>query len=204
MQGQFPARLLRGPFWQALAGAIALAVGALVVMAATLALSLRQADGLLDRLSRSQEQLAMVTRIDADISRLRADMLEGDADPDRAAADITQQLDAYRQSVNTEYRQTHRKGDGAPSTEQQNASLLADLFATLHREMSRAGREALPADKAGFDSARRQFDRTAEEIIAKEHEETRSAIDAMRRLRSTMTLLGVAIPIMVALAASLG
>jgi signal transduction histidine kinase len=204
MQNQFPARLLRGPFWQALAGAIALAVGALVVMAATLALSLQRADGLLDRLSRSQEQLAMVTRIDADISRLHADMLDGDADPDKAIVPITQQLDAYQQSVATEYRQTHHETNGAPSAEIQNAALLADLFATLHREMPQAGPGASAEGKSQFDLARRRFDAVAEDIVSRERQETRSAIDAMRHLRSTMTLLGVAIPIMVALAATLG
>jgi signal transduction histidine kinase len=205
MKSQFPSRLLRGPFWQALAGAGALAVGALVVMALTLALSLQRADGLLDRLSRSQDQLAMVTRIDASIDRLRADMIVDDVRPDPATPAMTQQLlSDYRRSVDEEARQAaHRPGDGS-STEVQNAAELENLFHMLRKEMPLAGPDSPASNRRRFDTTQREFDALAEQIIARERQETQAAIISMRNLRHTMTLLGVAIPIMVALVAGLG
>jgi signal transduction histidine kinase len=203
MRLRFPSRLLRGPFWQALAGAGVLVVGALIVMALTLALSLRQADRLLDRLSRSQDQLAMVTRIEADISRLRADIADGAAEPARAIAAITRQLEAYRQSVDTEARRTRRPPDAAQRTEARNAALLSELFHALSPALSSAATTSAP-DKFRLDLTRHRFDALASQIIANERQETQAAIDAMRHLRRTMTFLGVAIPILVAMAAAIG
>ena len=222
MRLQLPSRLLRGPFWQALAGAGVLGVGALLVMALTLALSLGQADRLLDRLSRSQDQLAMVTRIEADINRLRADRAAGEAEAAGAVSEITRQLGAYRESVDAEARQAGGRS-AAQSDEAQNAALLGDLFVTLNQNLPpRAAGAAqdgaqdgvhddaqdrapgsLP-DKRRGDVARRHFDALAEQIVANERHETRAAIDAMRRLRQSMTFLGVAIPILVAMAAAIG
>ncbi|MEP7210805.1 MAG: HAMP domain-containing sensor histidine kinase, partial [Alphaproteobacteria bacterium] len=181
-----------------------LVVGALVAMALTLALSLGQADRLLDRLSRSQDQLASVTRIEADINRLRADLAAGSAEPETAVAEIVRQLDAYRQSVDAEGRQAGRKPGSAPSEEARNATLLADLFSALRQDLPSATSDAAAPDSARFDLNRRHFDGLAGQIIANERQETQAAITSMRHLRQAMTLLGVGISILVALAAALG
>lgn len=198
------AALLRGPFWQALACAGALAVCALAAMALTLMLSLQHADRLLDRLSRSQDQLAMVTRIEADINRLRADVAVGDADPLAGAAAITRQLEAYRRSVDAEGRLLQGERSSDQQAEAQTAGQLQTLFDALRRDMPFAAAGAPAGDKLRFDEARRQFEAVAGQIIANERLETRSTILAMRHLRQTMTLLGVAIPILVAMAAAVG
>lgn len=202
MSQLFPRTLLGGPFWRALAIAGVAVVGVLVIMALTLALSLQQADRLLDRLSRSQDQLAAVTRIEADINRMRADIAAGDIDPAISASAITRQLDAYRQSIDEEARQTGSQADPDQSAEAQSTVLLADLFQALQVETAEVG--AAAAGKPSSDGVRRRFDALAEQIIAKERLETQASIDDMRDLRGTMTLLGVAIPIVVAIAAAIG
>lgn len=200
MSQPFPRTLLRGPFWRALAAAGLAVVGVLVVMALTLALSLQHAGWLLDRLSRSQDQLAMVTRIEADINRTRADMAGG-ADPAEAFTAITRQLELYRQSVDAEAKQAGSQSAPDQSAEMRNAVQLANLFNAMQREMPTA---AAADDGGAFDATRREFDALAGQIIAKERQETDVVIASMRSLRGTMTLLGVAIPILVAFAAALG
>ncbi len=194
---------LRSPFWQALAGAGVLMVGALVAMALSLALSLGAADRLLDRLSRSQDQLAMVTRIEANVSRMRADAVTGAADRGRAVSLIMSQLADYRRSIVSEPAVSGLPFGQGQSEELANADLLTSYFAALRQEMlSPAADEE--AGKLRLRAAQGRFDTLAEHIIANERMETASAIEAMRRLRQTMTVLGVAIPLLVAILCAAG
>jgi signal transduction histidine kinase len=195
---------MQRPFWQALALAGALIVIALGAMALSLALSLAKADRLLDRLSRSQDQLAMVTRIEADISSLRADVLSGETGQKGAVAAILRSLAEYRQSVVVEGGGAEKSLGEAQSHELENAGRLTELFQTLSDSLPPTPGAAVAADRLRFDTARRRFDELAGRIIANERLETRAAIGAMRDLRRDMTLLGVAIPLLVAVLGAIG
>ncbi|MBI1361862.1 MAG: HAMP domain-containing protein [Alphaproteobacteria bacterium] len=194
---------LRRPFWQALAGAGVLMVLALSAMALSLALSLGGAGRLLDRLSRSQNQLAMVTRIEADVSRLRTDVATGATGQPQAASEIVRQLADYRQSIVAEAAATGQ-GVGKGQTEElANAERLARLFEALRGDMLAADANE-DGGKARVRAAQGRFDDLAGQIIARERLETANAIDAMRQLRGTMTVLGVAIPLLVAVFCAAG
>jgi signal transduction histidine kinase len=198
MRLPFTTTAMQRPFWQALALAGALIVAALIAMALSLALSLGQADRLLDRLSRSQDQLAMVTRIEADIGNLRADTLAGEPVRNGATDAVFRQLEEYRQSIVAE------GGVAEQSSELQNAARLTELFQALSESLPSAIAGGSPTDRLRFDTARSRFDELAGRIIANERLETRAAIGAMRDLRRDMTLLGVAIPLLVAVLGAIG
>src|SRR5689334_532782 len=115
--------MVKTSFRQALAWAGASMLAALVVMGLVTALGLSRADRLLDRVGESQDQLARLTRIEADTNALLAGLsgaLSGGVDPVRAAGDIERQLSDYQASVAAEARLVGRRGQPAQATELRN------------------------------------------------------------------------------------
>ena len=121
--------------------------------------------------------------------------------PDAAAAEIVGQLNAYRQSVDAEGRQAGRKPGDAPSEEARNATLLADLFSALRQDLPLAAPTPHPTRRASISIAAasmRWQDRSSPMSGRRRRRRSPPCAD----LRWTMTLLGVAIPILVACSAA--
>src|SRR5690606_22620349 len=97
---------LRHPlsFRHALIAAAGLVLAALVTMAALTVMALAEADRLLDRLSRSQDQLARVTRIEADVNAMLLATYEGSNVFDQASAlaEIERQVGEYNATIAAE------------------------------------------------------------------------------------------------------
>ncbi len=177
-------------------------LAALAAMAIVMGLGLRRADQLLDRLARSQGQLTQVTQIEANIDRLRADLANGTDRRDAAvaASGIEAQLAAYRASILTEERALIDTGGDTAEQDKEaaDAVAMAGLFAALRGDLL-AG-----AEPGRTDAARRAFDDRARLAVARERGEAADAIEAMRALRRRTTLLGVAAPLLAALAGAAG
>ena len=127
-------------FRDALAAAAALILAALIAMAALTALALAKADRLLDRLSHSQDQLARVVSLEADINALLLASAEG-ADPAvlaRAVADIDAQIRSYVGAIAAERAVIGDDPDtlARQADEMQRGRELADLIAAFGAAIS--------------------------------------------------------------------
>lgn len=168
-----------GSFKRALIAAGAAALLALAAMAITLAVGLARADRLLDRVSRSQTQLALVTRLEADLNAVPA------APPDRrtaALADLARSVVTYRRTIEAETPIVPKDALPAQAIEARQAAELATLIAR-----GRAG----DIDR---------FRVLARAIVTSERIEADDALAAMRTLRRTGTGTAILLPILVALA----
>ncbi len=174
-------------FRHAMMAAAGLVLAALVAMAALTAMALADADRLLDRLSRSQDQLARVTRIEADINAL---LLSGYApstmaDQARALREIEDQLAGYSATIADElaaYEDSPAMRD-RQAEEAARAVELGVLVADL-RESLQGFAQSVAAGPAAAEAQRRSLDRLAARIEQGEEEEAREAIAAMRSLKA--------------------
>lgn len=155
-------------------------LASLAGMALMLALGLARADRLLDRVSRSQTQLALVTRLEADTNAL---FLAPAGEQPILAGRIATGIAAYRRTVIAEMPLV---GAVAQTAEIARAEQLSTAFRQL-RAMSRT-----PADNAAFRVLARR-------IVAAEQIEATEAITAMRHLRQTGTVIAIVVPAMLAL-----
>lgn len=181
-------------FRQALLVAAGLILGALVVMAASTALALAEADRLLDRLSRSQDQLTRVTSIEADLNAWLLAGSEGAAPAARrqAMADIEAQIDAYLDTIAFE------------------RSLMADAALLARQAEETARGEALVAairvasTSEATVEQRRAVRALAQQIEEGERAEVALALEEMRRLKARTTTASGALFALVALLAVWG
>lgn len=154
------------------------ALAALIVLAGialTLALGLARADALIERLARSQDQLAVVTRLEADLNAM-----VGAPPADRPALQsaIRRDIARYRWSIATE---------GPRLTGQQEEAARGRA---LQEDFDRV--DADPAAIAGFRDRVRI-------IAARERGESVETIAEMRALRRTGTGIAIAAPLIIAL-----
>ena len=188
---------LNRSFRHTLGWAGALIVVALTAMAVAMAIGLADANQLLYRLSASQDQLAAVTRIQADISGLIADAaLNGRSDRELAslATGIEAQLRVYRFSIPAEGRRLGSADDVAhQDAEARNAEVLTVLFSRLDADLAAEDSSSRTAAKARLAADHGRFDSLAHEIVAGERQEAAQAMAAMRRLRLRLTWLGFGI-----------
>lgn len=168
----------------------AVMVGALVLMSASLGLSLSRADALLGELRRSEDQLAQVTRIEADFHRLRAD-----GSPEAVRA-IEAELAAYRQSIAAEGAALGSRAAVHQASEARKAEALGRLFAARRGDLLRSA--------AGTTADDRRFTALIGEIVASERAEAHAALAAMQDLRRGMGLLALAVPLAALAAGGLG
>lgn len=198
-----------GSFRQALGWAGALVLAALAAMALAMAIGLAQADQLLLRLSSSQDQLAAVTRIQADINGLIADAaLNGRSDRDLAseASAIEAQLRDYRRSIPAEAR---RLGGGQRTVahqdaEARNAETLTAMFSQLGADLSDEDPASRAAAKARIGADRARFAALAHQIVAGERREVADVTAAMQALRARFTWLGFGVLLLVGLGCAVG
>jgi signal transduction histidine kinase len=193
--------MVKASFRQALAWAGVSMLAALVVMGLVTALGLSRADRLIDRVGESQDQLARLTRIEADTNALLAGLsgaLSDGVDPTRAAGDIERQLADYRASVADEARSIGRRGQAAQATELQDAQTLTRLFEPLKSDLLSPFPSPGSPEQARLRDDLARFYRLAQAVEAREREEGAVAAADMRRLRRTATWIGVAIPLGVA------
>ncbi|CAN5367676.1 hypothetical protein BH09PSE3_BH09PSE3_14790 [soil metagenome] len=169
-----------GSFKRALIVAGAIALLSLGGMALTLALGLAQADRLIDRVSRSQTQLALVTRLEGDLNALAI------APSAAGSAELARSLAAYRATVDAETRVLPAADRSAQRIEADRAARLADLIARNR-----------PGDRAEF----RTLART---IVDSERREAAESIVRMRELRRTGTTVAIALPIALAVIGTFG
>ena len=189
---------LGGSFREALAWTGGLMLASLAVMAIAMAAGLAQANRLLEELSSSQDQLAQVTRFEADINSLLADgALKTRTDRELAgeAADIETRLRDYRQSIRDEGRLV---GDSKAAVSHQTkeahtADVLSEAFLRLDRDLAADLPASNPAAKAQIETDRRGFTDLARQVVTGERQEIRDSIGAMSLLRGRLTWLGVAI-----------
>jgi signal transduction histidine kinase len=187
----------------------AVIVAALAVMALVTVMGLTHADRLLHRLSNSQEQLAQVTQLQADINGLLADVaLKTTSDRGLALAikGIESRMGDYRRSISAEDRWL---GPGAGVAAHQAAEVrTADA---MKREFSRLGADLLQANSSTAATSdvrvaadRDSFGATADEVVAGERREAREALDAMRRLRDRLGALAAGILLSAGLGCAVG
>ena len=198
-----PARL-NGSFRQALGWAGALMLVSLAAMALAMALGLGRADRLLDRLGRSQDQLAQVTRIEADINALMANLATSARPPEALAADaaeIEARLTGYRRSIEGERQVLESTPVQAANQDDEirNAEILSRLFAGLKGDVLNA-----TGGPSRIDAERRSIEALAREVASRERAESLGTIEAMRRLRGQVTWLGAAIPLVVGIFGAAG
>jgi len=194
-------------FRQALAWAGLLMLVSLVAMGVALGVGLKRADHLLDRLGRSQDQLARVTRIEADINALLVDISLGvgrGGSRDEAVADIERQLREYQRSILAEQQVLGAGAEAAAQAgEARNAETLAALFQALKTDLPLA--QGVPAGPPNLlQNDLRRFYGLAQALEAGERQEAVEAIEAMRRLRLTTTWVGVGVPLIVAVLGAAG
>lgn len=162
----------------------------LVAMAAAMAIGLARADMLLDRLRRSQDQLAQVTEIRAEVERLRAEVATGAPDIAARVSRVAASLDAYRRSIGEEGQALGAQAGPSQAAEARNAEQMAATFASLRDGLM----QGAPAPSE--DTARRRFEDLASRVVARERTEARVAGQAMGELRRTFTILAVAIAVL--------
>lgn len=172
-----------GSFKRALIVAGAVALLSLAGMALTLALGLARADRLLDRVSRSQTQLALVTRLEADLNALPVTPPSARA---TGLADLNRDIAVYRRTIDAEAHVVPREDRAAQIEEGVRAAELAALVIS-----------GKPEDVARFRALARQ-------IAATERAEADESIAAMRDLRRTGTLTAIVLPIVLALIGTIG
>jgi len=181
-----------GTFRRTLVVSGVLTLVALVAMAVVMTSGLARADVLLERLRRSQDQLAQVTAIQSDVNRLRADVVTGRPGVAARVAGVDAALGAYLHSVAEESRGLGERA----AAELADASTLARMFAGL--------RTPLLAGTPAPDAAERDFEALTDRVVARERAEAGAASLAMSDLRRTITVLAVAIPTLIALFGAAG
>ena len=182
-------------------------LAALVAMAVTLTVGLQRADRLLDRLSRSEGQIARITRIEADIDSMLADTLgsrKTDAELAAAASKIESRFSDYRGSI-----QDERRLIGANPTaldyqreEAGRAQALGKVFSSLAVGLLDPNPAARLAARAQVEAGRDLFSEMAGEVVSRERQEVNQAFVDMKRLRGGFTWLAFSIPLVVGLLAS--
>src|SRR5262245_23495143 len=130
---------MRWRLWHALTAAAAIVVIALVAMAAALALSLTEAGALLNRLNRSQEQLAVVTQIQGEIGRLQG--AETPQDLNRLVGDVSDRIVKYRQSIADETKHLDLRARDGQLLEVTRGTELESAFSVLQSRLASASFE---------------------------------------------------------------
>lgn len=157
-------------------------------MAVLTIFGLKRADELLDQLSRSQSQLVQVTRLKAEIERLRADAGSGDAAAaTRDAQTIDQQLRTYLDSISAEGSARSHPDPTHQVEEARDGQAIADGFAAMRAPLLQS--QAPPVDQ------RQRFEALAQSALTRERVEAADAINAMRNLRSGVSVLGIVVAI---------
>lgn len=184
-------------FRHALMGAAALALAALVAMAALMAMAMAEADRLLDRLGRSQDQMTRVTRIEADVNALLLSTYD-DANvfsQVRAMSEIEAQLSEYNRTITEELQSLDN--DQATMDAQMREALEANELTRIVMELGQAMAAvrqsfAVPA-QADTAEQRRALHTLAEQIEAREDAEARAALALMRQLKNRTMFAGIGI-----------
>ncbi|HEY0271337.1 MAG TPA: HAMP domain-containing sensor histidine kinase [Sphingomonas sp.] len=178
---------MRGSFGRWLSVATAVMLAALAVLGLALTLGLGRADRLLDRAGRSQAQLALAYRLEADSLALMAPdpLLQRQAVP-ALDADLAR----YRASIVAETGTLGRAARAGQATETARAAALDGLAARMAGETG----QSLTTDAASFRAIVRA-------IALREEGEALTALHEMHGLRRRATLIATALPIGLALLA---
>ena len=201
MQAGFhiPTRLRsRVAFRRALLATAVLTLAAIAALGFLLAMGLAEADGLLARLGRSQDQLARVTYIQGDLNRLRADVATAAPGVEDRVRHIDESLRAYRQSVVDEEAELDAPAEAGQAVELANAQRLIAMFDSLRPRLMRRDIQALAAAELV------RFESLTQAIAGREREEAREATREMGDLRRSTTLLAAVISALTLLAGVAG
>lgn len=195
---------MQGSFRRAVAVAAVLVMASLVGMALTLTVGLARADQLLDRLSRSQDQLAQVTRIEADINGMLAAAGEGyrtDRQLAASAAAIEAELRTYRSSIGTEAALigSAKAAKAQQAGEAYNGEALTKVFSSLAVDLLDPDPASRQAARSRIEAGRVLFAEMAGRVVARERQEVRQTFAEMRRLRGRFTWIGLSIPLVIGL-----
>jgi signal transduction histidine kinase len=180
-------------FRQALVVAATLLLGALVGMAALTTAALTGGDRLLDRLSRSQDQLARVGSLDADINAWLLSAYEGGAAEQAAAAEqVDAEVRAYLATI-AEERAVIGSEEAALAHQDEEARQGEELAAVVAK--LRADTEAGEAPPAadGHLMERRRLRYLAAQIEQRERAEAADALARMQNLKTKTTYTGAGI-----------
>lgn len=190
--------LTAGPlsFRQALLVAAGLILAALVVMAVSTALALAEADRLLDRLSRSQDQLSRVTSIEAKLNAWLVDGYEGaDAETQRRAmADMDAEIRDYIETIAAEGELID---EPALLIRQDEEARRGEALVAAIAAVAAQGSQATPEQ-------RREVRALARTIEQGERAEAADAVEQMRRLKNRTTFASGALFALVAMLALAG
>ena len=193
----FETKSARVTFRHAMAVAVVAVVAAFVAMAAVTGLALSEADRLLDRLGRSQDQLARITSIEAAINAVLLAEYEqaGPSERRRAVAQLSAQVRAYNATIAEE--RMILGDDPEVLTRQSEEARRGEALAALIDEM-RAGFEgrdfgSASASDDALQEQRRRLRALAQQIEAGERGEARAAIERMRALKNRTTSASIAL-----------
>lgn len=179
---------MRGSFGRWLSTATVVMLAALVAFSLALILGLARADRLLDRSGRSQAQLALAYRLEADSLALMT------PDPlrlQRAGPALDADLVRYRQSIDAESRKLGPAARAGQATEADRA----DQIDRLARRMRQEAGPLLAADAA-------RFQLLVHAIVQREQGEARAALEEMHALRRRATPVAIALPALLAIIAA--
>lgn len=181
-----------GSFRAALTAATLLMLAGFTVLAVAMTLALSEADRLLDRLSRSHGQLALVTRLEADLNRSTRPRAA-----DAGSTPVAAQLRAYTDSILAEAKVIGRDSAtrAAQADEIARAQALADVVAQRQAKIQR-GQPAAAEEQRLY--------ALVKEIELREREESREALEEMRALRARATAMGGVVLALLGLLAGAG
>lgn len=177
-------------------------------MALVTGLSLGQAGRLLDRLARSQDQLARVTRIEADINALLLGSYEDADRPSQIAAmeNIRAQVAAYVDTIEEERALIGggAEAEASQAREAEQGEALSALVAELQTGLNTLQQSLGYAPLVAAEQQRARLHSLAQQIEAGEDAEARAAIEDMRRLKNRATASSIALFGLMALLCAMG
>ena len=172
---------MRGPLNRSLLVATAVALVAMAALAAAACLALSRADGLLDRLARSQTQLALANRIEADATGL---MVDEPAIRSSAAAMLVRDLETYHRSIDEETAVLAAGDRAEQEQERDRAQVLRRLAGGL------VGRNVVSQRELS------RFRAVIQTIARREEAESARSLARMRRLRAEAILCAIGLPLL--------
>ena len=191
-----------GSLRQAIGLVAVLMLAALAAMALVLSVGLQRADGLLDRLSRSQNQIAQITRIEADINGMLAAAASGrrtDSELAASATRIETEFRDYRVSIGAEGELVGKGAAARQADEARAAEALRKVFSSLAVDLLDSDPGFRLAARTRIEAGRDLFAELAGDVVSRENQEVTEAFADMKRLRGGFTWLALSIPLVVGL-----